>query len=885
MNRERWRQIDRIFEAGLGRPAEERPAYLDKACAGDGELRAAVESLLVAHGQEDGFMERPASADAAQLMFKAEAETLVGRAVGNYIITRRLGSGGMGEVYLAEDTRLARPAALKLLAAHLTADEERAGRFRQEALAASALNHPNIMTVYEIGQWRGRDFIATEYVEGVTLRTRMRGRGLSLAASLDIALQIAGALGAAHGAGIVHRDIKPENVMVRPDGLVKVLDFGIAKYTQPARAPSSKQEWVKTATGAVIGTTSYMSPEQARGTPVDARTDIWSLGVILYEVVARRLPFPGKTPTERVAAIIEREPEPLSKLRRGVPAELERVVSRALAKHRDERYARAADLAEDLRKLRATLGEDRPFRFALPAPARGLPFPHRRRAIVLAALLLVITAALVAGLSYLRPGTGGGGEREQRDPRQLGAAIESLAVLPFVNVGGSADTEYLSDGITESLINSLSQLPELTVMSGNSVFRYKGQEVDARTAGNTLRVRAVLTGRVAQRVDSLSVSVELVDARDGSHLWGEQYNRRLADIFDVQEDITKDITERLRLRLSKEERERLARRHTNNTEAYHLYLKGRYYRLKATPEGLRKSRDYFQRAVEADPTYALGYVGLAEYYGFASGWGMMNPIEGWPKQDAAAKKALELDDQLAEAHIVLVGPKWINHRDWAGAERVIRRVIEMTPKDAGVHSRYSLYLAAAGRSDEAVAEGRRALELDPLSVRYTQNLGSVFYYARRSDDAIRQYDQALELDPNNTAVHEALGDAYEQKGMYGEAVAEWRRAMTLAGDDELAAILSSAYARGGFSGAVRAVARKRLKRLDERSKRGEYLPRIDYARAYLRLGDKEQALRWLDRACGERNRFPLLLNTDPFYDSLRADPRFQDLVRRVGLPQ
>src|SRR5215203_858235 len=448
MNPERIEKIDEVFQAALDMASGPRAAFLGGACAGDAELRREVESLLSAHERAEGFMERPVSEEAARLMVGGGARPLAGRTIKHYKILRQLGAGGMGEVYLAEDTRLNRPVALKLLSTHLTADEGRVRRFRQEALTASALNHPNIITIHEIEEEGDRPFIATEFVEGVTLRTLMRGRRLSLAEALNIALQVAGALAAAHRAGVVHRDIKPENVMVRPDGLVKVLDFGIAKHTESARGRDSKESWVKTATGVVVGTTAYMSPEQARGQKVDVRTDIWSVGVILYEMVARRLPFPGKTPTERVAAILEREPEPLSRLRRGFPPELERIVGRALAKNRDERYTRVADLAEDLRKLRATRGDERPFRLTLPAPARGLLFYSRRRVVRLAVLLLVMTAALAAGIYFLRPGAGG-------------APITSLAVLPLADAGGSADAEYLSDGITESLIDSLSQLPNL----------------------------------------------------------------------------------------------------------------------------------------------------------------------------------------------------------------------------------------------------------------------------------------------------------------------------------------------------------------------------------------------------------------------------------------
>ena len=876
MNRERWRQVDRIFEGWLERPVEERSAFLDRECAGDGELREEVESLLAAHGKEDSFMERPASAEAAQLVLKSEADTLVfdgdaeafvGQSVGNYKVSKKLGAGGMGEVYLAQDARLARPAALKLLARHLTSDEERVRRFRQEALAASALNHPNIITVYDIGKWQGRDFIGTEYVEGVTLRTRMRDRRLPLAAAIDVSLQIARALSAAHSAGIVHRDIKPENVMVRPDGLVKVLDFGIAKCAEPTCAPDSSSAWIKTATGVVMGTTSYMSPEQARGEDVDARTDIWSLGVILYEMIARRLPFPGKTPTERIAAIIEREPEPLSKSRQAVPAELERIVSRMLQKNREQRYSRATEVVEDLDKVRAALGEERPSRFSLPAHTRGPLFSRRRGALAVAALSLMI-AALAAGLFAVRSGAGGG-------------AIDSIAVLPLTNVGGSADDEYLSDGITESIINSLSQLPSLKVMSRGSVFRYKGQEVDARAVGNTLGVRTLLTGRLTQRGEGLFVSVELVDARDNSQLWGGQYSRKLKDLLALQNEIARDVSRKLRSRLSGAEEQRLARNYTENVGAYQLYLKGRYHLQKNTRSEIQIGISYFTQAIEVDPSYGLAYAGLADAYRMLAISGEMTPMEFLPQGKAAAQKAVEIDDRLAEAHAAL---GLINFwYDWNcdAAENQFRRALELGPNSADAHEAYAQVLSYTERHDEAIVEIRRARELDPLNLRTSAIEGSMLINAGRADEALDQLRRTLEFEPNYWFAHSFAASAYIEKRMFSEAIAEARMAREFPGvPTRPTAFLGYALAKSGRWEEARAELEGLLKLSQQR-----YVSSYSIATIYNGLGERVETLQWLERGYREREPRMVFLKAEPTWNNLRGDPRFQDLLRRVGLPQ
>ena len=460
---------------------------------------------------------------------------------------------------------------------------------------------------------------------------------------------------------------------------------------------------------------------------------------------------------------------------------------------------------------------------------------------------------------------------------------KTVAVLPFANTSADPENEYFCDGLAEELLSALAKVEGLKVVARTSAFSFKGKNDNVGEIGRALGVGAVLEGSVRRSGNHLRINVQLINVSDGYQIWAERYDREMKDIFDVQDEITLAVVEALRVKLLGEERAALLKRHTDNTEAYQLYLKGRYLWFKTAPEEFRKSRNYFERAVEADPSYALGYSGLAYFYGFASSWGMMPPEEGWPKMEAAITKAQRLDDTLAELHNGLAALEWVYRRDWKAAEREFKRAIELDAKFASVHSHYSIFLTVTGRADEAIAESRLALELDPLSLRFSRFLGNWLYYARRYDDAIKQYREALELEPNDAPLREELGDAYERKGMADEAVAEWRRAMTFAGDDALAGILDGAYAEDGIDGAVRAVARERLQRLKRRREAGEYVPHIFFVRASLRLGDKEQALRWLGEAVEERNAFPLMINSDPFYDDLRSDPRFLDSVRKAGL--
>ena len=463
------------------------------------------------------------------------------------------------------------------------------------------------------------------------------------------------------------------------------------------------------------------------------------------------------------------------------------------------------------------------------------------------------------------------------------ASAKSIAVLPFANMSNDAENEYFCDGLAEELLNALAKVEGLKVAARTSSFSFKGKNAQVGEIASALGVGTILEGSVRQAGNRLRVTAQLIDASNGYHLWSERYDREMRDVFNVQDEITLAVVDALKVTLLGAEKAAVLKRHTKSTEAYHLYLKGRYFWGKNAPDEFRKSRDYFERAVEVDPSFALGHAGLSHYYGFASSWGLMPPAVGWPQMEAAQTKALILDDTLAEVVHGLAALKWVYYRDWDGAEQVFKRAFKLEPNFAAAHSHYSVFLTVLGRFDEAIAEGRRALALDPLAIRIHRNQCARFYYARRYEEAVRQYREALELDASDAAAHEELGDVYEQMGRHGEAVAEWRRAMTLAGDDELASILTRTYEAEGFAAAARAVARRRLERLDQRVRRGQYVPAVHLARAFVRLGDEEQALLRLEEAREERNALSLLIGSDPLYDGLRAEPRFANILKSMNL--
>jgi serine/threonine-protein kinase len=806
-----------------------------------------------------------------------------GTCLGPYRIVSPLGSGGMGEVYRALDLRLSREVAVKILPEHLAEDREALGRFQREARALAALCHPHILTVHDFGTDQNVTYLVTELLEGETLGARLAAAPLPWQKALEVGRALAEGLAAAHSRGLVHRDLKPDNVFLTSDGGVKILDFGLVhleqKPARPREPAAGNTLTAETEPGTIMGTVPYMAPEQVLGLPIDARCDIFALGAILYEMVTGKGPFSRPTAPEVRAAILTEEPQEVSASGKQVPAEMERVIRHCLEKKPEERFQSARDLAFDLKTLLTGSGASA----GGPAsPARSL----RRWRLAVAGLTVLVFLLLLGGALYRFLG------RDQ--------AIDSIAVLPFVNEGGDQGAEELGDGLTESIINNLSQLPNLKVIARSSVFRYKGREGDAQAAGREFGVRAVLMGRVKKRGDNLSVSVELVDVRDNRHVWGERYDRKLADLVAVQEEISKEITEKLRLRLTGEEKERLTRHHTESPEAFQAYLVGRYHWNKRTKEGYTEAIDHFEEARKRDPGYAPAYAGLADCYVLLGDYAYMPPKEAFPKAREAAQAALKLDDSLAEAHASLAFVKVLYEWDWPGAEREYRRALELNPNYATAHQWYSEYLTAMGRHDEALAEIKRAQELDPRSLIISAVVGRALYFARRYDEAVAQCEQTLQMKEFGAA-YLFLGRARLQQGKYDEALAALRKAHDLLGGTAVEAEIACAHARAG----EKEEARKLLDKLE--APRAGYVSSGDLAMAYaalgekdqaftllkpgalgglaaiLALGEKDQAFTLLEQAYREHSDSLVVLKVEPRLDPLRADPRFADLMRRVRL--
>ncbi len=779
---------------------------------------------------------------------------MIDTTISHYRIVEKLGGGGMGVVYKAEDTELGRFVALKFLPDDLSQDPAALERFRREARAASALNHPNICTIYEIGKHGQQSFIAMEFLDGVTLKHRIAGKPLDTETVLALAIEIADGLDAAHAEGIVHRDIKPANLFVTKRGHAKILDFGLAKVAPAAASSSNKiaagstmptDEQHLTSPGSTLGTVAYMSPEQARGKELDARSDLFSFGAVLYEMTTGTLPFRGESSAVIFKAILDGAPTSAVRLNPEVPADLERIIHKALEKDKDLRYQHASEMRADLKRLDRETESGKSVAVS-PAASPRSSFPKGW----IAAVVVLLIAVASAGIWYWRS-------------KGATPQITSIAVLPFVNATSDPDNEYLSDGLTESLIGTLSQLPNIKVMARSTVFRFKGKEDDPRQIGQTLKVGALLMGRVTQHGDEVGVDADLVDTADGAELWGSHYVRKLADVTEVQGEITRDISNSLRIHLTGNEQQRLGRAGTSNPEAYRLYLEGRQLWYGRTPEGIRKSIELFQQAIAADPNYALAYAGLADTYNIAPSYIPMPTKQAELLADEAARKAVELDDTLPEAHTAR-GIALANEWKWKEAESEFRRAIQLNPNSATAHYFYAItYLAPRNRVDEALEQYRIALSLDPLSSIVNTNYALMLMQARRYPESLAQFQKVLARDPNFPPAHYKLSQLYANTGRFADAVDEMRQIIPQP-------ISASRDAKGYLA----------LTLAMDSSDRSAAA-----AVAAALAGNREQAFEYLEKAYSDGDSELLFVVRFPAMDQLRSDPRFKDLMRRLGLPE
>jgi serine/threonine protein kinase/tetratricopeptide (TPR) repeat protein len=766
---------------------------------------------------------------------ECEAMTLVpGGHVGPYEIISLLGEGGMGQVWRARDPRLDREIAVKVLAT-TSSDAEAVIRFEREARAIAALSHPNILSIHDFGKHESTFFVVTELLRGQTLRDHIRETPMNWRKAAEVAAAIADGLDAAHAKSVVHRDLKPENVFLLDDGRVKILDFGLAQ-TDPLLTPDDETEvptrkWFQTDPGTIIGTLGYMSPEQLRGETVDGTADIFSLGCILYEMLTTKRPFQRSSGAATIAAILKDDIE-RNALVGAAPPEMQRIIEGCLEKTATSRFQSARDLALTLRALSSG-----------STPITG--------------------DFLSAGLA--RP-------KARRAP----TTIDSIAILPLKNSSNDPESEYLAEGITDGIINKLSQLPKLKVMARSTVFRYKAREVDAQTVGRELRVRAVLTGRLQHVGEQLIISVELVDAIDGSQLWGETYNRRLSDLMQLQDEMSREIAEKLRVKLTGAEKKKLRSKQTVNPAAYQLYLKGRYHWNKRTEESLKRGIALFREAIDLDPTFAPAYSGLADSFVTLATNIPLPPRDAMPKAKAAATKAIEIDEGLAEAWASLASVRWWYDWDPAGAEEAYKRAIELNASYPSAHDGYAMLLCARGRFDEAIEQITKAGELDPLSLIIAVHAGWPFYFARDYESAVRRFRKALELDENFIPAHGWLGMALGQQRRFDESVDAFRRALAVDHVPILVAMLGHTYAiAGNRSEAERVITDLRYEA------ESRYISPYDLAVIHGALGDLEAALGDLEAALEDRSAWMVFIDVDPRLDPLRSDPRFQALSSRV----
>jgi serine/threonine-protein kinase len=864
MTPERWGQIEKLFYSALEREPDERAAFLDEACAGDEALRFDVDTLLAAHERPDSGFEVIKAEVAAELLVEDKTGGMAGQTLGRYRLLSPLGSGGMGEVYRALDTRLDREVAVKILPRRLADNPEAMRRFEREAKAVAALSHPSILSIHDfgtetLGDEHGVRYAVMELLKGETLRSRLSRGPLPWRKAVGIGIEIAEGLSAAHAKGITHRDLKPENIFLTSDGRTKILDFGLARVKaaiSDENTTSASTAPFMTDPGFVMGTPGYMSPEQARGDEVEAPSDIFSFGSVLYEMATGRRPFAGKTAADTMAAILRDDPPELAKSGTNIPPELAQVITHCLEKNPAERFQSARDLAFALKTISGGSGDSGFFPTHRPARFRA--------ALIVAALaVLLLGAWLYQSLDGIKP--------------QSSEQIQSIAVMPLENLSNKTEYEYFADGMTGELIDTLGQIGTLKVISGASVMRYKGTRKPMPEIARELNVEAVIEGSVLLFDESVRITARLIHAATGHSLWANSYEDKLRNISTLQNQLAQAITQVTGTRLTQQEQERLARAHTVNPEAHQLYLKGRSHLEKRNKEDIKKAIDYFDQAMVKDPRYAMAYVGLANAY--ILGDGALPSEVSMLIARLAATNALSFDNNLADAHTSLAVVHMLSDWDWPATEREFRQAIDLQSSNATAHHWYAEYLTAMGRHEEAISEIKRAQELDPLSVIIKRDVGLHYYYAGDYDEAITQLRNTLNSDPNYALTHRLLGLAYAEKAMFTQAIEGLQKAVDLDPTSHNQAMLGYGYALSGQRGEAQRI----LDSLNKLS--GEkHVPAHLFCVIYSALGDKDRAFDWMEKSFAERAVFQVYLKVTPTVKNLRSDPRFRDLVRRVGLP-
>ena len=866
----RFQTIEEIFLAAVEQQPDEVSAFLDMACEGDAALRREVEALLASDQRAGRFIERSTVGLAAKVIENRQADSLVGQTIGHYKILESIGTGGMGEVYLATDVVAGRKAALKLLPLRFTGDTERLKRFEQEAHAVVGLNHPNILTVYEIGEDHSIHYIASELIEGETLRQRLARGSMQSSEAVDVAIQVASALAAAHKAGVIHRDIKPENIMLRPDEYVKVLDFGIAKLAESAVAEAAadgagSMTLAGTNLGSVLGTVRYMSPEQACGEPVDKRTDVWSLGVVLYEMLTGQTPFTGDTPQDVMSSILEKEPPPLTRYIARAPAELQQIISRTLRKNRDERYHSAHELLQALKDLRRKL-ETELERAAAPLWLRWARSP--------AALVLLLTiAALALALPFYR-------HRNMTTSLPLG---KSIAVLPAKAINSANRDEIYEIGIADSLILKLSSMKGFVVRPLSVMRKYAHVGQEPLVAGREQKADYVLASNYQLGGGKIRITAQLFNVASGQIEETYKSEKDAADVFAMQDAIASEVGNVLSARFGTTPSDRAAKRGTANEEAYRLYLQGMHVLGKRTPADAKKAVEFLEQSLRLDPNYAQAWAGLAQAHRTVGNFGGSNKQEESQKSIEAINKALALDKNLADAHCALCVDKMSNEWDFGGAERECKRAVELDPNSSQAHSVYSRYLNCRRRFDEGIAEIKTAIDLEPASLVNQRDYGVSLYYARRYADAVTQLKRVIAMDEKFDTAYNWLIVALEMQGKYPEAF-EWvmkGRARNLRDPDEqkITQALQAAYQTSGWQGMLL----EQIRGFEDSKTEGTRIPYFQRAVFYAKAGNKNKAFECLEKSYQARESWMSLLQVEPGLDSVRDDPRFDELVKRVGL--